>query len=93
MDRVTRENKIQEFIDWRNDKTEEEIGLAKYLNPEKLTDKFFDESESPHFKNNKIVHYGTWKPSPELLEEYKDELEIYHKWAEESREMKYYEKK
>lgn len=70
------------------DKAEEEIGLPKYIDSEKLPDKVLNESESSHFKNNKIVHYGTWKPSPELLEEYKDELEIYHKWAKESREMK-----
>ena len=85
MDKKTREKKIQEFIDWRKDKAEEEIGLSKYIDPKNLPDKFFDESESSHFKNNKIVHYGSWKPSPELLEEYKDELEIYHKWARQSR--------
>ena len=41
MDKVTREKKIQEFIDWRKDKSEEEIGLSKYIDPEKLPDKFF----------------------------------------------------
>ena len=58
--------------------------MDKDINSEKLPGKF-DESESSHFKNNKTVHYGSWKPSPELLEEYKDELEIYHKWARQSR--------
>lgn len=58
--------------------------MDKDIDSEKLPDKF-DKSESSDFKNNKIVHYGTWKPSPELLEEYKDELEIYHKWARQSR--------
>ena len=41
MDKETRERKIQEFIEWRKDKTEEEIGLYKNINPENLPDSFF----------------------------------------------------
>ena len=84
MDKETRERKIQEFIEWRKDKKEEEIGLSKYINPENLPDSFFEEN-TKHFQNNEVVHYGSWKPSPELLEEYKDELEDYYEWAKECR--------
>ena len=35
--------------------------------------------------SKKVIHYKTWKPSPELVEEYKEELEAYHKWARQSR--------
>ena len=84
MDKETRERKIQEFIEWRKDKTEEEIGLYKNINPENLPDSFFNETENiPNSK--KVIHYKTWKPSPELVEEYKEELEAYHKWARRSR--------
>ena len=41
MDKETRERKIQEFIEWRKDKTEEEIGLYKNINPENLPESFF----------------------------------------------------
>ena len=84
MDKVTREKKIQEFIEWRKDKKEEEIGLSKYINPENLPDSFFEDG-TKYFQNNKVVHYGSWKPSPELLEEYKEEIENYRKWARQSR--------
>ena len=84
MDKETRERKIKEFIEWRKDKKEEEIGLSKYINPEHLPDSFFEEG-TKYFQNNKVVHYGSWKPSPELLEEYKEEIENYRKWARQSR--------
>lgn len=84
MDKETRERKIKEFIEWRKDKKEEEIGLSKYINPENLPDSFFEDG-TKYFQNNKVVHYGSWKPSPELLEEYKEEIENYRKWARQSR--------
>lgn len=40
MDKETRERKIKEFIEWRKDKSEE-IGLYRFLDPEKLPDSFF----------------------------------------------------
>ena len=41
MDKEIRERKIKEFIEWRKDKTDEEIGLYRFLDPEKLLDSFF----------------------------------------------------
>lgn len=41
MDKEIRERKIKEFIEWRKDKTDEEIGLYRFLDPEKLPDSFF----------------------------------------------------
>ena len=35
-----------------------------------------------------VVHYGDWQPAKELLEEYKEEIEAFHKWAESSRQYR-----
>ena len=85
MDKATREKKIQEFIDWRKDKTEEEIGLAKYLNPEHFPDSVFGENKKEIVDNRKIVDFRTYQPPKEVLEEYKDLLDELHKWARQSR--------
>ena len=85
MDKATREKKIQEFIDWRKDKTEEEIGLAKYLNPKHFPDSVFEESKKEIVDNRKIVDFRTYQPPKEVLEEYKDLLDELHKWARQSR--------
>ena len=85
MDKKTREKRIQEFIDWRKDKTEEEIGLAKYLNPEHFPDSVFKESKKGIVDNRKIVDFRTYQPPKEVLEEYKDLLDELHKWARQSR--------
>lgn len=39
----------------------------------------------PH---KEVVHYGTWQPPKELLEEYKEEIEAFHRWAEKSRQYR-----
>ena len=85
MDKTTREKKIQEFIDWRKDKTEEEIGLAKYLNPEHFPDSVFEESKKDIVDKRKIVDFRTYQLPKEVLEEYKDLLDELHKWARQSR--------
>ena len=86
MDKETRERKIKEFIEWRKDKTEREIGLAKYLNPENLPDSFFEEpKEVVHENKQKLVDFRTYQPPQEVLDEYKDLIEELHKWAERSR--------
>ena len=85
MDEAIREKKIQEFINWRKDKTEEEIGLAKYLNPEHFPDSVFEESKKEIVDNRKSVDFRTYQPLKEVLEEYKDLLDELHKWARQSR--------
>lgn len=86
MDKETRERKIQEFIEWRKDKKEEEIGLAKYLNPENLPDSFFEEPKEVVYENRqKLVDFRTYKPPKEVLDEYKELIEELHKWARQSR--------
>lgn len=87
MDKETRERKIKEFIEWRKDKKEEEIGLAKYINPENLPDSFFEEPKKEVIQESKqkLVDFRTYKPPKEVLDEYKDLIEELHKWAERSR--------
>ena len=38
--------------------------------------------------SKEVVHYGDWQPPKELLEEYKEEIEAFHKWAESSRQYR-----
>lgn len=86
MDKETRERKIKEFIEWRKDKTEEEIGLYKYLNPENFPDSFFNEpKEVVHENKQELVDFRTYQPPQEVLDEYKDLIEDLHKWARQSR--------
>ena len=87
MDKETREKKIQEFIEWRKDKTEEEIGLAKHINPENLPDSFFEEPKKEVIQESKqkLVDFRTYQPPKEVLDEYKDLIEDLCKWARQSR--------
>lgn len=58
------------------------IGQAIIENHPELNRKSKDEiKEEP--KN--LIHYKTWQPPQELLDEYKEELEALHKWARQSR--------
>lgn len=50
--------------------------------PELATRKSTDEVK---IDPRNLVNYKTWKPPQELLDEYKEELEAFHKWARQSR--------
>lgn len=84
------EKRIELLEKERKKYTEEEIGpLAKYMNFRNLPKQCILESKDiikiPH---KEVVHYGTWQPPKELLEEYKEEIEAFHRWAERSRQYR-----
>jgi|GEM_PF-3150014 len=84
------EKRIELLEKEREKYTEEEIGpFAKYMNFRNLPKQCILEPKDIVITPPKeVVHYGDWQPPKELLEEYKEEIEAFHKWAESSRQYR-----